>query len=465
MDGFRKSKDGISRRKLLKTTGKVGAAGAVGTSPLLSGCTQEVVGSGGLKIGVLFPYGFLGRWGRTSTWGFLSGLASAYGEDPIPLNPDGLWAGEEVTFETEDRKYQIIIRDTTYDPSTAEEAATDLVLDENVDMLFGVLETSSTIRVIEQVSKPTDTLHITGGVSSIDVTGNTNLCGRKVFRANENTGMEARALAKYIGEETDTESMYLLGADNSFGRSSIPLYRRALEANGVEVAGERFVPSGFTEFRGVLENIDEQAEAIGAIFGGRTIETLFTSFIRQNVSGNIDLRAHGALPGIISMGLVTNALESTFDEITEEAIQESNIGGLVSRYHWNQYDNPINDEFVPAFEETYGTLPALFVGGAFAAGSSVAQAVEETGSTNGDDIAEAMYGMTVEQTPKGENGYVFQEHNNQAKSPMTVANLVPNEEENWDASVMPSEPIMRVSADEAAVPVDDPDMNCDLREG
>jgi branched-chain amino acid transport system substrate-binding protein len=84
---------------------------------------------------------------------------------------------------------------------------------------------------------------------------------------------------------------------------------------------------------------------------------------------------------------------------------------------------------------------------------------------NPDDIANEMRGMTVEQTPKGEDGYAFQEHNNQAKSDMTIATLVPNEEDNWDASVMPSEPIARVSADEAAVPVDDPDMNCDLREG
>ena len=75
-----------------------------------------------------------------------------------------------------------------------------------------------------------------------------------------------------------------------------------------------------------------------------------------------------------------------------------------------------------------------------------------------------MYGMTVEETPKGEGGYVFQEHNNQAKSPMTIANLIPNEEENWGPGLMPSEPIMTVDADEVAMSVDDPDMNCDLRE-
>jgi branched-chain amino acid transport system substrate-binding protein len=454
--------DSSSRRGFLRNTGAAGAA--VGASSILSGCVEDVVGSGGLKIGVLFPYSVVGRWGRISTWSFLSGLASVYGEDPIPLNPDGFWAGERVVFEPGDRRYEVVIRDTTFSPSTAEEAATDLVAEEDVDMFFGPTDTSSAIRVIEQVSKPTDTLHITGGVSSIDITGDPDLCGRKIFRANEHTGMEARAIAKHVTEETDTESMYLLGVDNSFGRSSIPLYRRALEANGVDVVGERFVPSGFAEFRGVFENIDEQTDAIGAVFSGRTIETFFSAFVRQNVSGNIDLRGHGALGGTVSLGLISSALLSNFDEITEENLRESNIGGLASRYHWNQYENPINDEFVSGFEQEYGTLPALFAGGAFTAGSAVAQAVEETGSQDPDDIADAMYGMTVEKTPKGEGGYVFQEHNNQAKSPMTVANLVPNEEENWGASVMPSEPVARVSADEAAVPVDDPDVGCGLDE-
>jgi branched-chain amino acid transport system substrate-binding protein len=159
------------------------------------------------------------------------------------------------------------------------------------------------------------------------------------------------------------------------------------------------------------------------------------------------------------MGGVSNAL----DEVTAENIkQEAGIGALTSRYHWNQYDNPINEEFVSGFVDSYGTVPALFAGGTYAAGSAVAQAVEETGSQDPDDVADAMYGMTVEETPKGEGGYVFQEHNNQAKSPMTVANLVPTENENWGPSLMPSEPIMRVSADEVAVPKDDPDMGCDL---
>jgi branched-chain amino acid transport system substrate-binding protein len=430
---------------------------------MFSGCLEDAVGTGGLKIGIAQPYtGVASRWGKVSTRSFLSGLASAYEEEPVLLNPDGFWAGERAVFEPGDRKYEVVLRDTTFNPSTAEQATTDLLTEENVDILYGIIDSSSAIRVIEQVVSQTDTLYMAGGTASMRVTSEPNLCGRKIFRTSEHIGMEARAIGTYIGQETDTETAYLLGVDSAFGRSFARMYRSALEENGVEVVGERFVPSGFSEFRGILGDIDNQAEALGVGFTARTLQPFLDTFVKGTVAGAFDLEVYAPLPGQLGMGLVGDILDTTLDEVTRENIDELNIGGLASRYHWNQYENPINDEFVSGFEQEYGTLPALFAGGAFTAGSAVAQAVEETGSQDPDDIADAMYGMTVEKTPKGEGGYVFQEHNNQAKSPMTVANLVPNEEENWGASVMPSEPVARVSADEAAVPVDDPDMNCDL---
>ena len=478
----KKSMEKIRRREILKTTGVAGASVAVPS--LLSGCVNtEGLGAGGLKIGVLQPYsGIEGYWGQMSTFGFVSGLAYSYGEDPPPEeggdNGEGetdtitVEDGATFTFEAEDRTYQLALRDTGLEAGQAQQAATSLVADENVDILFGCISSDATERVIEQVAKPTDTPYVVGASSGIATVGDPALCGRTIFRANEHTGMEARAEARYIGEETDTQTIFLLGPDNVFGRSFARLYRSALEENGVTVAGERFVPQGFSEFRGILEDIDEQAEALGINFTANTLPNFLPTFVDGNVSGAFDLKGYAAFPGRTAMNLIGNTLESQFGEITEENIQASNIGGLASRYHWNQYENPINEEFVPGYTNAYGSVPDFFTSGSFAAGSAIGQAVEETGSENGDDVAEAMYGMTVEQTPKGENGYVFQEHNNQARSAMTVAEIVPNDEsrwegefgpEDWNAPIMPSEPVARISAEEAALPVDSPEMECDLR--
>jgi len=405
-----------TRRKMLKTTG---VAGASVLPPILSGCVEDGgTTTGGLKIGVIQPYsGIVGYWGEMSTWGFLSGLAHRYDEEPLAVDIED---GSNLSFEVEDREYQLILRDTEQDPTIAQDAATDLITDEDVDLLFGGISSDVVERVIEQVTRPTDTPYVVGAASGIQTVGSPAFCGRKVFRANEHTGMEARAEGKYIGEETDTETIYLIGPDNVFGRSFARAYTQALENHGVEIVGERFVPPGFSEFRGILEDIDDQAEALGINFTAETLPNFLPTFVDGNVSGAFDLRGYAAFPGRTAMNLIAQYLTAELDEITEETVEEANIGGLASRYHWNQYDNPINDSFVSSYTETYGTVPDFFTSGSFAAASAVSQAVEATGALDGDEIADEMYGMTVEQTPKGENGYVFQEHNNQAKSEMTV---------------------------------------------
>jgi len=419
-----------------------------------------------LKIGVIQPYSGDLPWGTKSTWGFLSGLGRVYGET-LTFRPESSWAADErLTFEPGDgdRTYEFLFRDTVFDPQNARAAAEDFVVEEDVDILFGVTTSGGTLRVIENVARPTDTLYIVGGSSTTDILENPDLCGRKIFRANEHAGMEARAMSKYIAEETSVETMYLLGVDDSYGTSFTREYRKALTSRGVEVVGERHLPAGFGGFRQVFTNIDDQADGVALGFSIRTMNNALTTFAEGNASGTFDIRGYGPLPGSFSVSLIAGGIRNALDEVTAESIkQEAGIGALTSRYHWNQYDNPINDDFVSGFEEAYETVPALFSGGTFAAGYAIGQAVEETGSQDPDDIAEAMYGMTVEETPKGEDGYVFQQKNNQARSPMTIANLVPNEKENWGSSLMPSEPVMTVNADEVATPADDPDMTCDLR--
>jgi len=65
--------------------------------------------------------------------------------------------------------------------------------------------------------------------------------------------------------------------------------------------------------------------------------------------------------------------------------------------------------------------------------------------------------MTVTDTPKGENGYEFQEYNNQARSAMTVADAIPTEADNWDAGIQPGEPLATYSMDETTLPESETD--------
>ncbi len=443
----------FTRRNLLRTAG---AAGAIG----LAGCTGGGGGGGGtMKLGVLQPVsGDLAYYGQQSLWGFYSGLA--YKGDTEPIGE--VQTGTE-TLTVNDTEFELVVRDTKFSADTAQSAATDLVENEEVDMLFGCTSSGAARRVVNTVVSASEVPLMIGPAASAGITSNADTCSDLVFRASENTAMDARSGGKYVAQNTDVESVYLFGADYSFGRAVVNNYRTVLEENDVQIVGERFVPQGYDQWDGLLQNAaDEGADGIVGGFTVATLPQLFTAFLQ----GGYDYTVFGGFATQITNGIVGGVLQNILGEpLTQEKLDDSNLGPFTTRYHWNQYDNEINSSFIDLYAGAYGLVPDLFSSGTFTAASAIVQAIEEGGSTEGADIAEALRGMTVSETPKGEDGYTFQEYNNQARSAMTVANLAPTADEfadRWDAPIQPSDPVARIDKSETTIPADSPDMDCSL---
>ncbi|MFC7080811.1 ABC transporter substrate-binding protein [Halorussus caseinilyticus] len=465
--------DSVSRRRWLTALGATGAAGLAGctggdggqdetTESTTAGdttesgmtettakTTEQSSVSGKVKIGVLQPTsGDLKYYGQQALWGFYSGLAYKGDTDPIKGSSTG-----KHTISVGDVDYELVVRDTQFSAKKAQSLATNLVKDEEVDLLFGCASSGAANRVIKTVVKQAQVPYVAGPAASADVTSSSETCGNLVFRASENTAMDARSGGKYVANQTDVSKVYLFGADYSFGKAVVNNYEQVLKDEGVEIVGKKFVPQGHSEWKGLLDN----AKSAGAqgIVGGFTVSTLpklFTSFL----NGDYDYRVFGGFATRITNGIVGQTLQKALGKpLTKEKLQGANLGPFTTRYHWNQYDNEINNSFVDTYTSTYGAVPDLFTSGTFTAASAIAQGVNESGSTEGADIAEALRGMTVTDTPKGENGYTFQKYNNQARSAMTVANPVPTTDEwadNWKAAIMPSEPLATIDAKEATIP-------------
>ena len=422
-----------------------------------TGTPQSV--SGEVTIGVLQPMsGNLAYYGQQGVWGFLSGLAHKAGEDPAGKIGTG-----ETTVSVGDVDYNLIVRDSKFAADTAQSAATSLVRDDGVDMLFGCSSSASAQRVIGQVVNQAQVPYMAGPAASASVTSSDEYCSDLVFRANENTAMDARSGGKYIANEADVSKVYLFGADYSFGKAVVNNYESVLKNEGVDIVGKRFVERGYAEWDGLLDNAEEAgAEGIVGGFTVATLPNLFSSFL----SGDYSYRTFGGFATQITNTVVGNTMKNVLgDPLTKEKIQDSKMGPFTTRYHWNQYDNEINNAFVDSYTNTYDLVPDLFTSGTFTAASAIHQAIQQSGSTDGADIANALKGMTVRETPKGENAYTFQGYNNQARSEMTVADLVPTTDEwaeSWGAAIMPGEPKTRISGEDATIPADSPDMNCSL---
>ncbi|WP_254830514.1 ABC transporter substrate-binding protein [Haloglomus salinum] len=451
----------LTRRKALAGLAAAGIGG-------LAGCTGDGGGDGGggdggdgsvsgtVKIGVLQPLsGSLKYYGQQAMYGFYQGLNYKGDEQFTPEASTGT-----KTTTIGDVDYELIVRDTELKADTAQSAAQDLVKNESVDLLFGCTSSSSASRVATTVSKQANVPTLLGPAASADITANSETCGAPVFRTSENTAMDARSGGKYVADNTDVSKVYLFGADYSFGKAVVNNYRTVLEANGVEIVGEKFFPRGYKEWQGPLDNAEsEGAEGIVAGFTVQTLPALFTSFL----NGDYSYKVFGGFATQITTGIVGQTLQKELGKpLTKEKLANANLGPFTTRYHWNQYDNEINSAFVDSYTSAYGIVPDLFTSGTFTASSAIVQAVEAGGSTEGADIQAQLTGMTVADTPKGQDAYTFQEYNNQARSAMTIASMVPNDNGNWDAAIKPSDPVQTIPAGETTIPKDSPEMGCSL---
>jgi len=420
------------------------------------GATVTQQASGTVKIGALQPLsGDLQYYGQQALWGFYQGFNYKGDDDFAPPAESGTH-----TATIGDVDYELVVRDTELSADTAQTAATDLVTNEDVDMLFGCTSSASATRVITTVSQQSGVPTMIGPAASADITANAETCAPNVFRASENTAMDARSGGQYVANNSDVSRVYLFGADYSFGRAVVNNYRSVLEANGVEIVGERFVPQGYSEWEGLLDQAEEAgAEGIVAGFTVATLPQLFTTFL----NGDYPFRVFGGFATQITTSIVGQTLQRVLGEpLTAEKLSDANFGPFTTRYHWNQYDNEINRTFVESYTDAYGIVPDLFTSGTFTAGSAIVQAVEAGGSTEGADIQGELRGMVVADTPKGEDGYEFQTYNNQARSAMTIADVVPNDEDNWDALIKPSEPVSTVAKGNTTIPSDSSEMGCNL---
>ncbi|WP_394352022.1 ABC transporter substrate-binding protein [Halorussus halophilus] len=461
--------ENLSRRQWLTALGATGTAGLAGcmggdeggqntttdggtTNSGMNDTTAKTTTaanvSGKVKIGVLQPTsGDLKYYGQQGLWGFYSGLAYKGNTDPITGSSTG-----KQTVTVGDVDYELIVRDTKFSADTAQSLATDLVKNEEVDMLFGCASSGSANRVIKTVVNQAQVPYMAGPAASADITASSETCGNLVFRASENTAMDARSGGKYVANQTDVSKVYLFGADYSFGKAVVNNYEQVLKDEGIEIVGKKFVPRGYKEWKGLLDNA-QKAGAEG-IVGGFTVATLPALFT-QVLNGDYDFRVFGGFATQITNSIVGGTLKKALGDLTKEKLANTKLGPFTTRYHWNQYDNDINNKFVDMYTNAYGVVPDLFTSGTFTAASAIVQAVNASGSTEGKDIANALSGMTVKDTPKGEGGYVFQKYNNQARSSMTVADPVPTTDEwaeNWDAPIMPGKPLTTISGKKSTIP-------------
>lgn len=364
----------ITRRQALQTLG----AGAATAS--LAGCMGGGGGSGSdtFKIGVNMELSN----GYSELGGSILNAAKLAGKQ---INKNGGIDGKDVEF---------VVEDNQVDSSKAVEKARKLTEKNNVDVLFGPINSNNRV-AISPVAKEHETpllypIQYEGQVAS-------DYCNKYLLKTSTVPPQQVDPFIPYL-MENHGKSFYMLGADYTWPHEINKRATTIIEDNGGEVLGEEYVPVGETDFSSIVSRIESKnpdillmtlvAGSIPAIQ-----KTMYNRGVRENWQ---------------EVGLAHGQIELAGTE------PKHSKGVMNAQPYLPNLPNSANKQFVKNFESEFGKDATLhfLAGPAYAGVNLLHEAVKKAGGSSTEDILSGFSGLSVDETIMGP---VSMPHDNQVK--------------------------------------------------
>lgn len=316
-----------------------------------------------ISVGLLLPY---------------SGVYAALGED--------IDAGFELGLETfgadSSATFAITREDTEVKPPVALAKARKLILQDEVDVIAGVVS-SGVLGAIRDVVHGAGVPLVVANAGNDEATG--AACSPFITRMSFSNGQVNRPMGTWMYDQ-GIRKVFTLAPDYAAGRQMIDAFAASFTAAGGEIVGQEFTPFQKTQDFGPYL---AQAEASGAdavyVFyaGGEAI-----SFVKQYDSFGLkaDLPLYGS-------GFLTSQL---YVEAEGPAAE-----GVVTALHYvPTIDNAANAAFVEAFQAKTGRLPSEYAVQGYDAARALIEATK-TGAADRETLANALRQVSFE-GPRGQ---------------------------------------------------------------
>jgi urea transport system substrate-binding protein len=355
----------------------------------VAGCLGSSSDSGVVKVGVLSP---------------LSGDWTVYGEAHLrgielaaqEINNNGGINGENV---------EIVLRDTETQPSVVTERANELIRSENVDVIAGTFssaERNAAAPVITENDIPLLYPTFYEGQSQEFFPG---ACNDLLFMFGPVPAQQSDPWMEYMTSEFG-DRFYMIGSDYVWPRETNRRVRSTLEGIGGTVVGEEYIPLGTSDFSSPLNNIaDANPDIVFGTLTGQDTINFGRQFYNQELQKEI-----------------TYWTVDDEEFATEGKGPEASAGTYVSFDYFQVIDTPENTEFVDKVQNKYGSDAGMNTVGAamYNAGHAFAQAANQVGSVETDDLINGLEGLTF-QGPQGE--ITMREEDHQAVLPSYLARV------------------------------------------
>ncbi|QFS85044.1 ABC transporter substrate-binding protein [Roseivivax sp. THAF197b] len=305
-----------------------------------------------IDVGLLLPYsGVYAALGNDIQAGFELGLA-AYGDEV-------------------EQTFNLHIEDTEVKPPVGLAKARKLVLQDDVDVMVGIVS-SAVLGAVSDIVAQMEVPLIVANAGNDDATGAG--CSPYITRLSFANGQINRPMGEWMAGQ-GIETVYTLAPDYAAGRQMIEAFTAGFTEAGGEVVGSQYTPfQQTTDFGPYLtEAKSSGADAVYVFYaGGEAI-----SFVKQYDSFGLkaEMPLYGA--GFLTSPLYVNAEGPAA------------VGVIAALHYVPTIENAENDAFVTAFQEKTGRQPSEFAVHGYDSARAIIEAVK-TGATTRSEIAAAL---------------------------------------------------------------------------
>ena len=352
-----------NRRTLLKA----GAAALAGASAL--GCPSILrAQSDVIKIGHLTPLtGFLGALG-------------AYAQLGIRMAEEEINAGGGVM----GRKLAITSEDSV-NPATAATKAQRMLDQDGVAFLMGEINSASALTIM-QVAERNKRLFMQIGARSDALRGKN--CNKFTFHVDIPSTAMVNAVGKALVRDNmmKDKKFYTLTADYIFGHDLARAAKSFFDANGGKLIGDELVATDVTDFSPYLLKIRQaKPDVVCSNLAGNQVTTLIKQY------------AEFGLPYPI-VGFNLNTADAW-------AAGDGNLSGTWPTVWYHTLDVPTSKVFVETFTKKHGKPPENHAWIEYISLKIMAQAMNETKSTDTDKLIAYLEKGPQFDILKGRKGY------------------------------------------------------------
>jgi branched-chain amino acid transport system substrate-binding protein len=359
----------LTRRQLL------GALGAAGFTAAAGGC--------GSSVGDTEPGAGTTSGGGTVKVGLVIPQAGVYA--PLGTDMKRAW---DLWLERNGNKFgnytvTTVTADEGETPQTGVPAVQKLLQSDQVDVLVGIVNSSTALGVKDMVAEAKKLLVVSNAGANA-ITGASR--SPYIWRTSFSNSQVSAALGKHLAGAGKTA--FAVAPDYAAGAEAIAGFSSAFKAGGGNVVGEDKPAFGKTQdYQPVLSKIQASgAQVCYCFFAGAEAVTFVKQYAQFGLAGKIPLYGSGFLTegGVLA------------------AQADAAVGVQTTLHYSTELDNAANKDFRTAYQTKYSAPPTVYAVQTWDAANVLNRALKTATGLKGDDLAKALGSLSViDDSPRG----------------------------------------------------------------